>query len=644
MQEWMRKHRRLFFAIIFIFIGVPMVFFFGLPSSRQNQRGRGEDREVIRVGKVPVMESEFRRQLDVTARMIAQMQGGQRPTNEELERMGQVTRVVDQLVNSTLVTLQSQARELPVSDAVIGEQLRGLDMFKDENGKFVPAAYNEWVQSVRDWAPIYEDLRKGVEREVLLKVAGAPGRRVPKAKVEEELIADHTRFSAKFMKIEAPVAVTDEMIQAEYEKNPDRYRKSPTITAEFVAIPLMPPVPQKALDAVARARAGEDFAALVKEFSDLQIPEGGEQGWRAESPDAPAHLQPLFALKPGEVSDPVAGPTGYFIYKVDEERTGEDGTREVKWRQILINAELSETERNERRDTARKLEEEAKSIGLLQAAANAGLEARRTSPFDQESLNIENVDRVDVPQFRGALINEKEMNVPRAIPARNNIYVAQVVERVEGELQPLDAVRETVARNIIADRKREDSYREECKALASQLRREHASLDEIVVKRPDLGAEVKSTTSPFTRKEPLYTQQLFLDSGQLYEKFKDAEPGAIVGPVDGLLGDVWLAQLVEKQVPTPEELDALKDERKQIADRMKQAEETNWINDYVQDLRRRMLASLPLTVRQEIIDEIVGKSAQPDTEDATPDSGSAPEQGAAETAEAPAEAAPSNGQ
>jgi len=606
MQEWMRKHRRLFFIVIFLFIGVPMVFFFGLPSSSRNRRMAGEDREVIRVGNVPVMESEFRRQLDATARMIAQMQGGERPSNEELQRMGMVTRVTDQLVNSTLLTMEIQKRNLPISDTLVQEQLRGLDMFKDEKGRFVPAAYNEWVQSVRDWAPIYEDLRKEIARNVLLKIAGAPGRRIAKARVEEELAADHMRFSAKFIKVEAPVGVTDEMILKEYSEHPERYRKSPTITAEFVAISLLPPVPQKALDAVSRARAGEDFAALVNELSDLKIPEGGDQGWRPVDPEAPAHLQPLFALKPGEVSDPVAGPTGYFVYKVDEERTNDQGIREVKWRQILVNAELSEAELSERRARAQSLEEEAKKIGLLQAAANAGLDVRRTVPFGQDSPNIEFVDRVDVPQFRSGLINEKEMNVPRTIPARNNVYVAQVVERIEGELKPLEEVREDVARNVIAARKMEDSYREETRALANQLKKDFTSLEEIAVKRPDLGVEVKSTSTPFTRKDPLYNQQLFLDSAQLYEKFKDVEPGTIVGPVDGLLGDTWLAQLVDKQVPSAEELAKLQDERKQIAKRMKESEEGNYINDYVQDLRRRLLASVPLTVRQEIIDEIVG--------------------------------------
>jgi len=609
MQEWMRRHRRLFFVVIFLFIGIPMAFFFGLPSSRQNRRMAGEDREVIRVGNVPVKESEFRRQLDATARMIAQMQGGERPSNEDLERMGMVTRVTDQLVNSTLLTMEVQARNLPISDALVQEQLRGLDMFKDDKGNFVPAAYNEWVQSVRDWAPIYEDLRKEIARNILLKIAGAPGRRVSKARVDEELIADHTRFSAKFIKVEAPVGVTDEMIQKEYSEHPERYRKSPTITAEFVAISLLPPVPQKALDAVSRARAGEDFAALVNELSDLKIPEGGDQGWRPVDPEAPAHLQPLFALKPGEVSDPVAGPTGYFIYKVDEERTNDQGVREVKWRQILINAELSEAELSERRAQARSLEEEAKNVGLLQAAANAKLEVRRTNPFNQDSMNIDNVDRVDVPQFRSGLMGVKEMNVARSIPARNNVYVAQVVERIEGELKPLEEVREDVARNVIAARKMEDSYREETRALAEQLKKEYTSLEEVALKRPDLGVEVKSTTTPFTRKDPLYNQQLFLDSTRLYELFKDAEPGAIVGPVEGLLGDTWLAQLVEKQVPSAEELAKLQEERKQIAEQMKKSEEGNYINDYIQDLRRRLLASVPLTVRQEIIDEIVGKTA-----------------------------------
>jgi peptidyl-prolyl cis-trans isomerase D len=129
--------------------------------------------------------------------------------------------------------------------------------------------------------------------------------------------------------IAAGIEVSEEDVRAAYEAERARFETTEERKARHILIAMADeqeaPARAAADAAVARLKAGEDFAALATELSaDAGSKgQGGDLGWIGRGALTGPFEDALFALAVGEISEPVRTEQGFHIIRLDELRSGE---------------------------------------------------------------------------------------------------------------------------------------------------------------------------------------------------------------------------------------------------------------------------------------------------------------------------------
>ena len=151
----------------------------------------------------------------------------------------------------------------------------------------------------------------------------------PATKDQIELERRTTLSVHEFQKIQSEIPVTDEQAQAFYDANHTLYE---TIHVRHILVRVKgsagaqktgkPELTEN--DALEKAKAirqrlvaGEDFAKVAREESDdASAGKGGDLGELGHGRSVPQFEAAAFALKPGDISEPVRTPYGYHIIQV----------------------------------------------------------------------------------------------------------------------------------------------------------------------------------------------------------------------------------------------------------------------------------------------------------------------------------------
>jgi parvulin-like peptidyl-prolyl isomerase len=129
------------------------------------------------------------------------------------------------------------------------------------------------------------------------------------------------------------IGASEQEIKEFYSSNPELFIDSDQVRARHILFVAPHDSDQLEFDEIRsnaeaarkRALAGEDFAELAIELSEGPSgPKGGDLGFFTADQMVDAFAQAAFALKPGEISEPVKTQYGFHIIKVEERRPGGD--------------------------------------------------------------------------------------------------------------------------------------------------------------------------------------------------------------------------------------------------------------------------------------------------------------------------------
>ncbi len=288
------------------------------------------------------------------------------------------------------------------------------------------------------------------------------------------------------------IEISDDELLARYEHNRERFGAGerrlvshilltiPEEAGEEAKAAADEAVRQQAEEIAARARGGEDFAALAKEYSadpgSAEI--GGDLGWIERGVMVTPFEDALFALAAGEISAPVKTGFGYHIIQLREI----EGSRQKPFEEVK--AELKQELLDER--TEWRYQEAVDRLATITyedngsldgAAEELGLEVRKTPLFGRGGgPDIAAHPAVLQAAFSDEVLVQRLNSDPVEL-ATGRTVVVRIDEHRPAEQRSLETVSDEI-RGILQQQEQRRLARQAAEALLARIESGELTLDE----------------------------------------------------------------------------------------------------------------------------------------------------------------------
>lgn len=454
---------------------------------------------------------EFRKQFDrERERKRAELK-----ENFDVAKFDSVTnkrKVMDQMVQRELLLAASMRDGLAVSDQQLSNAILAIPSFQVE-GKFDKSRYQE-VLGIQNPPKSPKQFEAGVREDILagtLPTELVSSEIVGDPEIDEFIRLKGQKRDVRYLDIPTPADTTrpaDSDLQAWYQAHIVNYRTQEQIALEYLELDAstlqMPTsideatlrqrydeqknrfiepeqrlashilinvpanadaaaekaVQAKAAALAAQARApGADFAALARSSSQDEGSKnlGGDLGWLSEKVIAQkAFASALYALKPGQISDPVRSNEGWHIIQLRDVRPG---------RQIPFETVRAELEKNEIKDAREKLYSDRSgklvdltlkdSTSLAPAARELGMAILKTPLFSNTGGGgIAANPKVLAAAFSASVLQDGNTSDPIEIgDNHDHMVVIRVAQHLPVRTLPLAQARDRVLADVLADRR-----------------------------------------------------------------------------------------------------------------------------------------------------------------------------------------------
>jgi len=302
---------------------------------------------------------------------------------------------------------------------------------------------------------------------------------------------------------DSTIRISDAEIKTYFDQHAKDFADRPG--RAVVSVTTIPRIVTPADSAAVRAHAialrneilgGAKFEDVAKRESadSVSAAQGGSLGKGPRGRFVPAFENAAFALKPGEISQPVLSPFGYHLIKVDE-RKGDT----ISVRHILLRIQQSDSAADivaRRADTLSSLAAGSEDGSKFDAAVKRlGLQSARLTTIEGEPLtwNGRYVPGVSAWAFGGL----KPGEVSDLLEGDDGYYLARLDSITAGGKPTLVTARDEIRRELIRQKK-VDALMPKAERIAAAVK-SGKSLEEAA---KEAGATVEKTPS-FTRAMPV---------------------------------------------------------------------------------------------------------------------------------------------
>jgi peptidyl-prolyl cis-trans isomerase D len=637
MLDFMRRKRsslKWVFVIIILIFSASLVV--GLIPGFGDYSGVGTTDDVAEVGDTAITAREFQA---AYRNYIDGMRGQISP--EMLRAFRFERQILDSLINRYVVIEEANRLGLTASDSEIEQEILKIPAFR-EAGNFIGRAAYQAILTQNNLT--IADFESGVRNKLLedkLRSLITAGVKLTDKEVEEEYRRRNEKAKIDYfvldpMKLEAKVTVTEQDQRDYFEKNKATYTINEKRKAKYIFLESLKlrsqikvsddelrqyydehkveytlpararaqhilfrtqdkspeeieKIREKAREVLERARKGEDFAALAKQFSeDSTASNGGDLGDFGRGQMVPEFENAAFGLSPGGISDVVQTQFGMHIIKLNEKQ--EQRERPFDELKEAIRP-IVET---------RKAEQRANELGQVIAvdlvnnkdlnavAAKHGAEVKET-PLMEQSGTIPELGNAAALAQRMFTLSKDEIGT--AIPVERGYVIPQLVEIAPAHPATFEEVKDKVATDTKAEKARQ---------LADEQGKQ---VQELIKSGKDLAAAAKAVGGEIKTSELMTRGASLVEFGSIAEIDKEmfSLPLGKTGTPITIANKTLAFAVKERQ-------DIVADEMKKSMDSLRTEmlpqRREQYFGAYIQEARKRMEANNEITINEGVMTQI----------------------------------------
>jgi len=343
-----------------------------------------------------------------------------------------------------------------VLDQLISERTQ-LQLAREQGIKIDEPSVDQAEQSVASQNQLtVAQLRQQLEREGM-------DRERFREQLRDQLLLTRLREREVESRVRVSDAEVDQYLAEQQERSADPATQILNMAHILVAVPegaseqQQAELQAKARGLLQRARAGEDFVALAREFSDAaDRANGGQLGLRTADRYPPLFLEATRTLAPGDVTGPVRSGAGFHVIQLIERRQpGLPPTTvtQSRARHILLvpSTQLDEAQaRDKLNDFRRRI-----VAGETDFATLARQHSQDASAAQGGDLGWANPGMF-VPEFERVMNQLAPGQIGQPLISRFGVHLIQLMERRNASLSAREQ-RELV-RNMLRDKKYDEVY------------------------------------------------------------------------------------------------------------------------------------------------------------------------------------------